>query len=259
MAVHDTVENKKTECTKRTLDSLLDTVDFTAHRLFIIDNGSCEATHKVYSDFLERFDDKYLLANEPTIIYNKENVGTAAAINQAWQLRYAGEHCIKMDNDVVIHYKGWIEEMEAAIKREPKIGIVGLKRKDCWEQPKHDNADYKSELIMLPHEGGEAWIIVEKAKHIIGTCQMYSDALLNRIGFLYQPGLYGYDDVLASWRSQVAGFINVFLPHIPIDHIDKGETVYQSWKEKHAGIHTAEVIQIVDGYIHGTKDIYYAG
>ena len=44
MAVHDTVENGRTEFTRRTLESLSDTVDWENHRLFIIDNNSCEKT-----------------------------------------------------------------------------------------------------------------------------------------------------------------------------------------------------------------------
>jgi hypothetical protein len=86
---------------------------------------------------------------------------------------------------------------------------------------------------------------------------MYNSALLDKIGYLYQPSLYGYDDVLASYRSELAGFKNVFLPQIEIDHVDEGKTEYQGWKERHAGEQTQNVIKIVDEYINGTRLIYY--
>ena len=249
MAVYDTAENKRTEYTERTLQSLLKTVDFTRHRLFIVDNDSCRETQDLYN----RYDFSFI-----TIIKLEENTGTAEAINRAWKQRRPGEHCIKIDNDVEIHHRGWVEEMEEAIAREPLLGQIGLKRKDCWEHPAHENGELRSSLIMLPHTPGERWIVVEKAKHIIGTCVMHSSALLDKVGYLYQPGLYGYDDVLMSWRSYLAGFFSAFLPHINIDHIDDGTTPFQGWKERHAGQYSKVVSDLVDEYISGTKSIYYA-
>ena len=113
-----------------------------------------------------------------------------------------------MDNDVVIHQAGWVEKLEACIERDPQIGIIGLKRKDCIESP--DRTDfYKSELMMLPHIPGEEWLIVEKVNHVMGTCQMYNSKLIDRIGGLYQmDGLYGFDDSLAAVRCKLAGFYN---------------------------------------------------
>lgn len=247
-AIHDTEENQRTNITRKCLLSLRDTVDLTKYRLFFIDNNSCQET----KDLLSAFQSEYPC----TIITNEENIGTAEAINKAWKYRYSGEHCMKIDNDVIWYQKGWVELMRECLDRDKNIGIVGLKRKDCWERPTHLNPDYKSELIMLPQVGGQKWIVVEKAKHIIGTCQLYNSDLLDSIGYLYQPGLYGYDDVLASWRSQLAGFKNVFLPQIEIDHIDNGDTPYQGWKEKHAGQYTQGVITLVNEYIAG-KSLYY--
>jgi GT2 family glycosyltransferase len=249
MAVHDTDENQRSALTKRVLFSLFTQDIFENHDFWVVDNNSCQAT----KDIIKQYVDIGLI----NVITNEQNIGTAEAINLAWVHRTPGQHCIKMDNDVVINYLDWVKEMVEAIEREARIGIVGLKRKDCWEEPKHPIADWRSELIMLPHFGGQRWIIVEKCHHIIGTCQMYSSSLLDKIGYLYQPSLYGYDDVLASHRSTVAEMWNVFLPHIEIDHIDPGATEYQSWKEKHSAEVTQEVIKITHEYYHGTRPIYY--
>jgi GT2 family glycosyltransferase len=183
-----------------------------------------------------------------------ENVGTAKAINKAWQLRQPNEHCIKMDNDVVIHQDGWADDMEKAITLDPNIGIVGLKRKDCWENPNR-NDFYKSEMHLLGG-GNHRWLPIEKVNHVMGTCQMFNSALLDKIGYLYQPRLYGFDDSLAAVRCQVAGFYSCFLPHIEIDHIDTGETPYQKWKENHAGEDMRIFNELKNAYINGTKPIY---
>ena len=256
MAVWDTEENNRTEYTKQTIDSLIKTVDFNKHRMFIVDNGSCEATQELYKSYADNDACKGMV-NPITVMFQRENLGTAKAINKAWALRKQGEHCIKMDNDVVINQAGWVDEMEAAIAADPLIGQVGLKRKDCWEYPGHEHEDWRSELKMLPHIAGTPWIIVEKCKHIIGTCVMHSSALLDKVGYLYQPSLYGYDDVIMSHRTHLAGLYSCFLPHINIDHIDSGETAYQDWKHKHSGEQTQVVIDLVHEMYNGTKPIYY--
>ena len=247
MAVWDTVENKRTAYTARTLESLRDTVS-GKHRIVIVDNGSCDETKRIlhlYSGY-----------HGFSVITLPENIGTARAVNKAWQLREVGEHCVKMDNDVVIHSKGWADELEEALRRDPSIGIIGLKRKDCWENPAHENTFYRSSLAMLPHVAGERWMVIEKVRHVMGTCQMFNSALLDKIGYLYQPRLYGFDDCLAATRSEVAGFYNAFLPHIEIDHIDTGATEYQGWKEKHSGEDMHAFNQLTQQYRTGQRPVY---
>lgn len=248
MAIYDNEEANRSEITRDCLNSLFLTTSYK-HRVVIIDNNSCEKTKAVIDLFRNH--------HNLTVITNKENVGTAEAINQGWKLREPNEFVMKIDNDVIWHQDGWVDLMEEAMRRDPSIGILGAKRKDCWENPAHQDPQYRSTYFEIPHIAGEKWIVAEQCKHIIGTCQMYSPALLEKIGYLYQPSLYGYDDVLASYRSEIAGFKNAFLPQIEIDHIDPGGTPYQSWKEKHSGEQTQKVIQIVNEYINGERSIYY--
>lgn len=256
MAVYDTEENKRTSMTEATIKSLIQTVNFEKHRLFIVDNGSCKETLELYEKTAEAWALNRLPFSSLNVIKNTENLGTAKAVNMGWKMRKPGENCIKMDNDVVIHQRGWVDMLDEAIKREPLIGQIGLKRKDCWEYPTHPNKEWQSRLIMLPHEPGQSWIIVEQSKHIIGTCVMHSSALIDKIGYLYQPSLYGYDDVLMSWRSNLSGFFNCFLSHVDIDHIDPGGDEYTDWKQRHSGEQTQEVIKLVDSYIQGAS-MYY--
>lgn len=252
MAVYDTEENKRTWMTDETILSLRKTVDLEKHRLFIIDNASCQATKELLDS---------LQSIIPfTLITNETNIGTAKAINLAWKQRNPGEHVIKMDNDVVIHQSGWVDLMEEAISREPIIGIIGLKRKDLAENPNFPEGDWrKSYLSMLPQEPGEKCIVIEQVNHVMGTCQMYSSDLIDKIGGLYQmDGLYGFDDALSAVRCHVAGLINVFIPYIEIDHIDNAANeAYKIWKQDYAGIMMPEYTKTKEEYFSGNKDIYY--
>jgi GT2 family glycosyltransferase len=248
MAVYSTEENGKDTYLDQTLESLAWTVDFSQHRLLLSVNSATEKTEEI----LKAYD--YLISD---IIRNDSNIGTAEAINKAWRSRKSGENAIKMDDDVVIHNDDWIYLMEEAIRRDSNIGQIGLKRRDCMESTFNKDSMYTSELIMLPHEPGQKWIVVEKVKHVMGTCQMYSSALLDKIGYLKQPYLYGFDDVIASFRSNLSGFKNVFLCGVDIEHIDPGTTPFQKWKEQHASESWALYHKIIADYKSGRESVYY--
>lgn len=268
MAVYDLEGSGRTELTKKTLECIAETVNFNRHRLFLIDNNSCLATKHV----LEQY------KSVATIITMPENVGTARAINKGWVNRQPGEYCIKMDNDVIIHSKDWVDQMEEVMKFNAHIGVLGLKRKDLIETPWNEDTNWRSTLALVPlffsananfscehlnktgfpfPEVGR-WALVEYVKGLMGTCTMFSPKLLDKIGFMWQPTVYGYDDSLVSVRSIKAGFLNAFLPHIEMDHIDPGGTFYQDWKEKHSGPVMDQASQIAEMYRKGIRPIYEA-
>jgi GT2 family glycosyltransferase len=251
MAVYSTEQNGKDAYLARTLKSLFKTVNFERHSLMLSVNARTPQTDhliKIYSDIISK------------VIYNETNLGTAEAINLIWKNRLPEENAVKMDDDIVINEEGWLDQLEEAVKRDSTIGQAGLKRKDCIESPNRASSDfYHSALIMLPHQPGEKWIVAEQVNHVMGSCVLHSAALLNKVGYLYQmPGnKYGFDDSLMSVRSQIAGFKNVFLPHIEIDHIDPGGTDYQKWKEANAGERMAEYNNTKMAYHRGIRSIYY--
>lgn len=250
MAVYSTLENKKDECLFKTLHSLYNTVDFSKHRLILSINSSTPETLRILTEEFGGIIQQ--------VIYNPSNLGTAEAINRAWKLRAFGEHAIKMDDDIVIHQAGWLDQLEYVVARYPEIGQAGLKRKDCIEAPwRADNDFYKSKLEMMPHNPGEKWIAVEKVNHVMGSCVLHSASLLDKIGYLWQPGVYGFDDSFMSLRSQLAGFTNVFLPHVEIDHIDAGATPYQKWKEHKASDKWDEYVRVHREFSNGSRPLYY--
>lgn len=248
MAVHDTEDNGRSKFTSLTLRGLVQTADLNKHRLIVVDNGSYEGTKEILKH-CELF-------KGIQVITLPENIGTARAVNRGLQLRASGEYCIKIDNDVIIHQPGWVDQMEDVMRRMPQLGILGLKRVDLLESPYAINTDQRSRLLMVPHETGQRWRIVEECKHVMGTCTMLSPALLDRVGFFYQmDGLYGFDDSLMCVRSQVAGFVNCFLPHIDIDHIDPGGTPYTKWKEDYAGTMLSRYTEAEAAYVNGVRDV----
>ena len=254
MAVYSSKENKKDECLERTLGSLSKTVDFSKHQLVLSINGRTEETDNIISYYQTDTISRGIISE---VIYNDSNLGTAEAVNKVIRLRKQNQHVIKMDDDVVIHQDGWVDEMEEAIRRDNKIGIIGLKRRDLIQTTWHPDPHFRSVLKMLPHEPGQKWLHVEETGDVMGTCTMYNPALLDKIGYLRQIKKYGYDDNIACHRSHLAGFYNCFLTGIDIEHIDNGGTPYQDWKQKHSGECTQDFIKLVHDMIAGKESIYY--
>jgi GT2 family glycosyltransferase len=244
MAVYDTEENKRTKYTKETVRSLIETTCSKTTRIIIIDNNSCQET----KEFLLE-----IKASNISVITNDKNIGTAEAINLAWKTREKGkgEYAVKIDNDVVIHDDKWIEKMIYCFEKEPYLGILGLKRKDLPNKP--DSEEYPTSLCFIKHEHEkmDEWHVIEICNDIIGTCLMFSPKLLDKIGYLYQPKIYGFDDNLACVRSIEAGFVNAFYPCIEIDHIDDGSTPFTQWKKNQAQIYFQEFEEIKSAILNG--------
>jgi len=227
MAVHSTVENDRLKYTKQSIKSLLETVDLSKHRVFVVNDASSEETHK-------------FLTGVKGIHYYKfdENVGTARAINHVIEKRQPSEVVIKADDDVVWHLKGWVDKMCDAIKARPDIGILGLKRDDIQGTFVKDG-------------------LFDFGDDIMGTCTAFNPLLLDKIGYMKQFSTYGFDDVLMSARSIGAGFKNAYLPYIKIDHIDDGKNAYCEWKRQEAHKYLLECGELCTLIKKGEIGYYY--
>ena len=250
IAVFDSVENKRTEYTKKTYESLIKTTDPKTTDIVFVNNASCKET----VDFLNGI-------NMPNIkvIHSKENVGTAEAINIAWKEADKETFCVKLDNDVTFKQIGWAERMAECFTKDSYLGIVGLKRKDLPNEPISEQ--YQTTLVYLRHKKGEPWLfenMVEYCDDLIGTCHMFNPKLLEQIGYLWQPGIYGFDDVLACTRSRLAGFRNAFYPSIEIEHLDDGNNPYIEWKKRYAGMYLPTIEKIEREYETGERPLYYS-
>ena len=230
MPVWDTKKNGRGRFTEKSIDALMRSITDN-DRVVISDNGSCIETHKMYKKFKEKY-------YNFSVIYNWKNLGIAGGVNQGWHQAVPEEIVCKIDNDCVINTQRWTEKVAFVFERMPKVGILGLKRKDLPEQPDAQNPAYRTKLHVVDHELGEPWLVIEEAKHIMGTCYCFSPQLRQQIGYLQQPGtVYGFDDAMAAYRARHAGFIACFLHGIDIDHIDPGgDPIYDAWKRKEAGV-----------------------
>jgi len=229
-------------------DSLFETADPALYSLFIIDNGSKDGT----VDYLRTLTHP----NIEDIVYLPENVGTARGLNRGWKIAHQrGQYPGKLDGDNIFYDKGWLRKMLYVLEATEDVGLVGLKRRDLEEKPNHNSEQFRTRLFTLP--SGQ---VIEISNHVIGTCWLVNNSLLDAIGGLAQPGVYGLDDALYCLRAKLAGFVVCFVPDVAIEHIDPGESKYPEytlWKIEQAteAIYGGEYNAWCEGYKNGTRSI----
>src|SRR5229473_4557586 len=96
---------------KRCLESVLDQ-KYPQVEIIVVDNASTDGT----VDILEQFEDRC------EIVYNDENIGFAAAQNQAIGLS-TGEWVLTLNPDVLL-LKNFIQALVDAGQIDPKVGTI---------------------------------------------------------------------------------------------------------------------------------------
>ncbi len=252
LAVHDSLENQRTWMTATVLESLLRTVDWGRHSLYIVDNGSCQATRNCIMWHLDRFPDPLGIKWTPL----KDNIGQGSALNLGMEDLSPNEHFIRIDNDVRFLEPGWADELEECVTLDPTIGVLGIKKPGICNRPDNPEGCWsRSSLVMLPKSNR----VVEKVDHILGFCCLINHALFKKIGYLYQWGLkYAWEDVDYCWRSKLAGFWNGYI-HCPVEDLDVNpdhSEGYQKWKDE-VGKENGQKWEVLKNeYATGKRSLY---
>jgi GT2 family glycosyltransferase len=247
--------NRK-EISTQTIESYIETGPVVEADLHVVDNGSNDGMAEWLKDNQERLEKHNVFCH-----FNDSNIGTANAINMIWKERTPTQHCMKIDSDMLWPEKGWFNAMLEVFDYTENVGIVALKREDLWESPVHPDPFYRTKILEIARQDGTSFRI-EVAQHTLGSTWLVRSSLLNSIGALRQPGLYGFDDSLYCLRAKIAGYACAFVPDVPVIHNDKGEAggetnaKYTRWKLSSAGIDMQAFEKLRDAYQSGALDAY---
>jgi O-antigen biosynthesis protein len=113
----------KARFTRACLDALGAT-DYPRLEIFLIDNGSGDEIPEVFDAFAGSVAGRDGWTVER--IRFEENIGAIAGRNAALE-RFAGEHVVFMDNDIVVDRPDWLGALVERLEREPDLGAVGPK------------------------------------------------------------------------------------------------------------------------------------
>ena len=167
-----------------------------AYDLIVVDNGSTDGTRA------------YLETLNATLVANDTNLGFAGGVNSALAALPPGNDVCLLNNDTILTH-GWLERLEQALQRHPRLGIVGPR----------SNAVGGSQMVKAPYRTDSEMVNfarwLRKTEHhrittlqmVVGMCMLIRRAALDEIGGLDERFATGnFEDNDLCHRATVAGW-----------------------------------------------------
>ena len=207
---------------KRCLESVL-AQKYPNTEIIVIDNASNDGT----IDILEPFEDRC------QIVYNSENIGFAAAQNQAIHMG-TGDWVLTLNPDVLL-LPNFIQALVEAGQIDPKIGTVCgkllaiLATFDLPDKPLVDSTgiyftpmmrhlDRGSQEIDNGHYLNYEYVFGATAAAALYRREMIEDASID--DEFFDPDFFVYrEDADVAWRSQLLGWRCIYTPHARGYHV----------------------------------------
>ena len=200
---------------KRCLESILEQ-RYSNREIIVIDNASSDGT----TDILEPFEDRV------KIIYNEENIGFAAAQNQAINIS-RGDWILTLNPDVWL-MPDFIQQLVDAGNVDAKCGTVCGKLLTClatFDLPEKQLVDSTGIYFtpMLRHlDRGSQEVDnghYTKPEYVFGAtaaAALYRRTMIDDISFdgdFFDPDFFVYrEDADVAWRAQLLGWRCVYTP-----------------------------------------------
>lgn len=209
---------------KRCLESVLDQ-DYPLREIIVVDNNSTDGT----IDILEPFEDRC------RIVYNEENIGFAAAQNQAIGLAKGG-WILTLNPDVLL-LKGFIESLVTAGNIDARVGTVCGKLLtmtagfDFPEEPLVDSTgiyftpnlrhlDRGSLEVDNGHFSNFEFVFGATAAAALYRREMIDNISVN--GEFFDSDFFVYrEDADVAWRAQLMGWKCLYAPYARGYHVRK--------------------------------------
>lgn len=225
----------KAELIAQTLESVFAS-DIGSNRVFVLDNGSTDATPDALQAAANRFGPERL-----SIVTLPINIGAPAARNwllslpEVRQCRYAAF----LDDDVILP-RDWLAKLLQTASRTPQAGVIGCRIRDHIHPHRLQSADYHL-LHRLPGEQGDEpgerlrvfmnctgtadlglFSYERPCLSVSGCCHLLDLSLLDSIGtFDVRFTPTQFDDLDRDIRCFTANRPAVLAGRLAIDHVQR--------------------------------------
>jgi GT2 family glycosyltransferase len=209
---------------KRCLESVL-AQRYRDKEIIVIDNASTDGT----TDILEPFEDRC------QIVYNEENVGFAAAQNQAIALS-GGDWVLTLNPDVLL-LPDFIQVLVDATHMDPKVGSVCgklLTMTDAFDFPAKPVVDstgiYFNPMLRHLDRGSQEvdnghYLNFEYVFGATAAAALYRREMILDIsisGEFFDSDFFVYrEDADVAWRAQLLGWRCLYVPYARGYHVRK--------------------------------------
>jgi len=207
------------------LASVFETIKEISFEVWVVDNNSTDGT-------LEAIRERYPAVN---IIENKENLGFAAANNQAFR-QMNGRYALLLNTDTVLT-SGAVKELYDFMEANPEAGMA------CGQLLNQDGAKQNSianlptlptlfcnEIVLrilmpkrFPSKRRE-YVSPLKVDSCIGACLIVRKEAMDDIGFFDERYFFFLEETDWAYRMKVGGWGVYFVPTARIFH-GQGKTV----------------------------------
>ena len=207
---------------KRCLESVLEQ-KYPQKEIIVIDNNSSDGT----ADILEQFEDRC------RIVYNEENLGFAAAQNQAIHMA-RGQWILTLNPDVLL-LPGFIQSLVDASRIDSRVGSVCGKlltiksnfdlpdkalvdSTGIYFTPTLRHLDRGSQEVDNGHYLNYEYVFGATAAAALYRREMIEDILVD--GEFFDSDFFVYrEDADVAWRAQLLGWTCIYTPHARGYHV----------------------------------------
>ena len=207
---------------RRCLDSVL-AQKYANREIIVIDNSSTDGT----TDILEQFEDRC------QIVYNNENIGFAAAQNQAIQLA-SGDWVLTLNPDVLL-MPGFIQGLVDAGHVDGRVGTVCgklLTIRSNFERPDKPLVDstgiYFTPMLRHLDRGSQEvdnghYLNYEYVFGATAAAALYRRSMIDDVavdGEFFDSDFFVYrEDADVAWRAQLLGWRCIYTPNCRAYHV----------------------------------------
>jgi GT2 family glycosyltransferase len=207
---------------KKCLESVLEQ-DYPGMEVIVIDNASTDGT----KDLLEQFEERC------RVVYNEENIGFAAAQNQAIEMS-SGEWVLTLNPDVLL-MPDFVAALMDASRIDKRIGTVCGKlltltpNFDIPDKPRVDSTGiYFTPMLRHLDRGSQEvdnghYLKYEYVFGATAAAALYRRNMIEDIsvsGEFFDPDFFVYrEDADVAWRAQLMGWRCIYTPRARGYHV----------------------------------------